>query len=86
MARRIRKGYMANNPMDKPQAGLAKMQPQPYFPSKDVPVDCTVCGNEYPRNTMSEVHNYKVCRFDAKHVHPDNVYRYQRGGKHNKYN
>lgn len=82
----IRKGYMPNNPRDQRPTALVKPQWTPYFPPEDVPVDCVVCGNTYPRNTMSEEHNYKVCRFDARHVHPDNVYRYQRGGKHNKYN
>ncbi len=77
---------MANNPMYKPQTGLVKPTPLPYHPPKDVEVKCTICGNTYPRDTMSEKHNFKVCRFDEKHVHPDNVYRYQRGGKHNKYN
>ncbi len=86
MPKQIRKGYMANNPMYKPQVGLVKPPPSPYFPPKDVEVSCTVCGNKYPRDTMSEAHNFKVCRFDARHVHPDNVYRYQRGGKHNRYN
>ncbi len=84
--RQVKRGYMADHPMNRPQGGLAKMEPQPYFPPEDVPVQCSVCGNTYPRNTMSEAHKYKVCRFDARHVHPDNVYRYQRGGKHNRYN
>lgn len=84
--RSIRKGYMANHPMHKPQGGLVKPSPQPYFPPKDVIVNCVVCGNEYPRDTMSEKHDFKVCKFCKPHVHPDNVYRYQRGGKHNRYN
>ena len=82
----IRKGYMANDPRYQPQTGLLKRKPSPYFPPEDVPVACIVCGNIYPRNTMSEEHDKKVCRFDAKHVHPNNIYRYQRGGKHNRYN